>query len=513
MPSDEGPDSRIRGTFAPVARDGVPLPAQARPADDCGVGAEIRETHSAVIGLIGDVAYKVKKPVDLGFLDFRSLTARRHALEKEVRLNRRLAPDVYLDLARLVGSDGEILEHVLVMRRMPEHCRLSTLVRSDQLSADNLRRQLRSIARRLADFHSRAARGEQISDEAGQRGLRRRWTDNLTELEPFVGTSIDDAVYRHIRRLALDYVDGRGHLFERRRLAGLYLDGHGDVTAEDIFCLGDGPRILDCIDFDDRLRWVDALDDAAFLAMDLEHLHRAELGQYFLDQYAEFSAVSRVPSLEHHYIAYRALVRGKIACLRADEGEVAVQEDVDAYLQLTLRHLETGQVRLILVGGAPGTGKTTVATRVADSVGAVLLSSDVVRTELSPTHADFDDESRSRVYRELLGRAREALMSGETVVVDATWQTEQWRTWARQCAEETCSNLVELECHAPPALAAARAQRRLEHHESPSLAGRGVALTIAERRTAWPTAIAVDCSGSPDEALRGIADVFALTAR
>jgi hypothetical protein len=471
------------------------------------MAAEFRETHSAVIALVDDLAYKAKKAVDLGFLDFSSAGAREHALRRELELNRRICDDVYLDVAQLIGSDGAALESVLVMRRMPDARRLTTLVEAD---ADDMTQHLRSIARVLAEFHARAERGAQITAEAGRRGLQRRWDDNFDEMNRFVGSSIDRDVYDRIRHLALAYVDGRQPLFDRRGDARVYVDGHGDVTADDIFCLEDGPRILDCIEFDDRLRWVDALDDAAFLAMELEHLGRPELARYFLDTYAEFSAVPSVVSLEHHYIAYRAVVRAKIACLRAEQsGELADQDAVDEYLQLAMRHLEAGQVRLLLVGGAPGTGKSTIAAMLADTLGAVLLSTDTVRREIAPDPPSYDDASRLAVYRALLVRAERALANGETVVADATWQSDRLRRLARHCADATSSNLVEFECHAPPALAAARAERRVQQNWGRSQAGGSVALMLAERRTAWPTAVPVDTTGSPSEALRGIAYVLA----
>jgi hypothetical protein len=464
-----------------------------------------------VIVLAGDRAYKVKKPVDLGFLDFRSSSARRTAIERELRLNRRIAPDVYLDAATLCGSDGAEIEHVLVMRRMPDDRRLSALVVDTAASPEDLRDCLRQVARLVADFHSRAARSPLISAETGAAGLRRRWADNLAETQRFAGGAIAEAAYQRIGRLAMDYVDGRGPLFERRAAAGVYVDGHGDITADDVFCLQDGPRLLDCLDFDDRLRWVDALDDAAFLAMELEHLGRADLGRFFLDQYAEYSATPTVASLEHHYLAYRAYVRAKVACLRADQGTVAAPEAITSYLDLALCHLEAGQVRLILVGGAPGTGKSTIAGMIADALGAVLLSTDTVRRHLGPTvEASYDVQTKRRVYRELLLRAAAALGNGETVVADATWGSEHLRELASQAAQLSHSTFVELECQAPVAVAAARAERRLRGGASASRAGGGVARMLATERDPWPSATTIDCSGSPLAALRAVGSVVPL---
>jgi hypothetical protein len=464
---------------------------------------ELHETSSAIVLLAGDRAYKIKKPVDLGFLDFRTAAARRDAVQRELVLNRRLAPDVYLDAATLQGSDGTVLEHVLVMRRMPDKRRVSHLVAEGALE----HRHLDEIARLLVGFHATAARSADISNEAGAVGLRRRWTDNLRETLRFADGGATATVHRRVGELALGYVDGRGPLFAQRAADGRYVDGHADLTADDVYLLDDGPRVLDCLEFDDRLRSIDVLDDVAFLAMDLERLGRPDLGRRLLDRYAEFGGAVPVVSLEHHYLAYRAFVRAKIAWLRAEAGEPGAPDLVERYLTMTMRHLLAGEPTLVLVGGSPGTGKTTVASRLADRMGAVLLSTDRVRAELRLS-AQYDERSKAAVYEALLGRAEQALAHGESVIADATWGTVAGRVPAHTRAERTHSRLVELECHAPQALAADRAQRRFELGTNASAADAAVANRLAELREPWPTAVAVDTSGSPEEALRGITHVL-----
>ena len=328
-------------------------------------GAELHETHSGIVILIGSLAYKVKKPVDLGFLDFRTAEARALACARELQLNRRLAPDVYLEIATFSRPDGTPTEPVLVMRRMPDDRRLSTLI----CNGTDVDDDLRLLARRMAVFHAGAACGPAIAAAAGPVGLRRRWVDNLHETQPFAGTVLDPAVLARIGRAAQRFVDGRTHLLGDRVADGYAVDGHGDLIADDVFCLDDGPRVLDCLDFDDALRWVDPLDDMAFLAMDIERLGRADLAERLLAWYAEFSGTPIPDSLRHHYIAYRAFVRAKVACIRAVQGDEGSARDAVTFADLALWHLEAGEVRLILVGGAPGTGKTTVATAVADRLG------------------------------------------------------------------------------------------------------------------------------------------------
>ena len=216
----------------------------------------------------------------------------------------------------------------------------------------------------------------------------RRWEDNIEQTGRFRGTVLDASEFDETLARARRFLAGREHLLADRVSRGRIVDGHGDLIADDIFCLDDGPRVLDCLEFDDALRFVDALDDVAFLAMDLERLGRPDLADYFHDAYVEFSADPAPPSLWHHYLAYRAFVRVKVACLRHEQGADDAAKTAAQHLRLCADHLRAGTVRLALVGGLPGTGKSTVAGRLADLAGAVVLSSDRLRKEqagLSPT--------------------------------------------------------------------------------------------------------------------------------
>ncbi len=348
--------------------------------------AEMKETHAGVVLLLGDRAYKLKKPVDLGFLDFTRRETRRRVCREEVELNRRLAPDVYEGVADVLGPDGRPCEHLVVMRRMPEERRLSTLIRSGEPVDDHLR----LVARTLASMHSRARRGPEVDEQGGAAALRSRWTASFDQVRGLPDPVLAPEVAAGIERLTLRFLDGRGPLLAARVAEGRIVDGHGDLMAEDVFCLDDGPRILDCLEFDERLRFLDGLDDAAFLAMDLERLGVPRQAERFLHWYAEFSGDPAPPSLWHHYVAYRAFVRAKVACLRHGQGADAAASEARELAALALRHLRAGAVRLVLVGGPPGSGKSTLAAALADRLGYTLLSSDRVRKELAglaPTQA------------------------------------------------------------------------------------------------------------------------------
>ena len=473
--------------------------------------AAVRETHSAVVVLLGDRALKVKKPVDLGFLDFRSRAQRQAACRREVVLNRRLAPDVYLGVASVRGFDGVggvgavDGEPVVVMRRMPDERRLTTLVRSGQPLDD----VVVHLARMMAALHSASRRSPEISAQGRRDALRSRWRASLRQARPFHGGVLDREAANEIERLVEGFLAGREALFERRVAAGRIVDGHGDLICDDIFCLPDGPRVLDCLEFDDSLRYVDGLDDIAFLAMDLEYLGAQELAGLLVDRYAEYVGDPVPPALLQHYLAYRAFVRAKINCLKYSQGDVSARDAARSYAALALRHLRAGQVRLILVGGLPAAGKSAVAGLLADRLGAVLLSSDHLRKEmagispLAPAtgayrRGRYDEGHTARTYEELLHRADELLGVGETVVLDASWTHARLRALAADCAARAHAEFVGVECCAPSSL---RRARLVARSEDASDADPQVADRMAVDADPWPDAIRVSSATGAGAAL------------
>lgn len=457
---------------------------------------EVRETHAGVVFRVGDRAYKLKKPVDLGFLDFTTLAARRRICHREVELNRRLAPDVYLGVADVHDPHGRPCEHLVVMRWMPDDRRLSTLVRAGAPVADDLRR----LARLLAAFHSRTARRPEIADEGRRDALRDRWVASFEQTRPYRGTVLPESSAEEVERLALRFLGGRAALFDARADDGRVVDGHGDLMADDVFCLDDGPRPLDCLEFDDRLRWLDALDDASFLAMDLERLGAADLAHTFLEWYVDFAGDPAPASLRHHYVAYRAFVRAKVACLRHDQGGEDAAAEARLLTTMAVRHLRAGAVELVLVGGLPGTGKSTVAGGIADRLNITLLSSDRIRKELagiSPqTSASspygegvYSADHTDRTYAELLNRAEKLLSHGESVVLDASWNDGRRRDAAVALAERLDADLAALRCVAPTELTAERLRRR---RGDVSDADEAVAEAMAAHADPWPEATVLD---------------------
>jgi uncharacterized protein len=468
----------------------------------------VAETHSGLVFFAGDRAFKLKKAVDLGFLDFTTREQRQAACEREVALNRRLAPDVYLGVADVHDATGAVCDHLVVMRRMPAERRLSTLV----LGGADVGAALDDLARLVADFHARAERSSEADRAAGGDALARRWRANTDGLRPFAGRFVDGADIDAVERLALRYLAGRGPLFATRVANRRACDGHGDLLADDIFCLDDGPRVLDCLEFDDALRLDDVLADVAFLAMDLERLGRPDLAARFLAAYRRASHDDWPASLGHHHVAYRAQVRAKVAAIRAEQGVTDSAAKAERLLDLARAHLDAGRVRLVLVGGLPGTGKSTLARHVGEATGALVVRSDVVRKELAGIRPDqraaaefgegiYSAATTTAAYQELLARADRALRMGVTTVLDASWTDESQRADARALAAATASDLVELRCVAPPGVVAERIAARAAAGGDASDADSAIGAAMAAVADPWPTSVAVDTVAEPTAVL------------
>lgn len=460
--------------------------------------AEIRETHTGIVVLIGDKAYKAKKPVTTDFLDFSSTDRRERACAREVLLNSRLAPESYLGVGHWSDPAGGPAEPIVVMRRYPDSRRLATLVRHGA----PVEGELADIAEALATFHDRSCHNRDVDAQGKVGAISARWEENLAELKHFAGTVTPLELIEQVEALARQYIVGRTALFGQRIIDERIVDGHGDLLAEDIFCMPDGPALLDCLDFDDYLRYVDRIDDAAFLAMDLEFIGRKDLADYFLDTYSHFAKDDAPASLKHFYIAYRAVVRAKVDCIRFAQGRPEASGDAPRHLTLALEHLTAGKLRLVLIGGAPGTGKTTLARSLGDRVGAEVISTDHVRRELQqhgkitgePGSLDeglYEPDQVAAVYHDVICRARLTLTGGRPVILDGTWRDPRQRHLARALASQTASTLLEIVCWTPVDAAVERVGHRAA---GASDATPQIARALAVRDDAWDTAHPIDTS-------------------
>lgn len=453
----------------------------------------------SVLFFYGNRVFKVRRPIAYAFADFSDLERRRIDCEREVALNRRLAPDVYLGTAT-ASMDGHALEHAVVMRRLPEDRNLAALVKAGRPVGV----ELGHVAEVLAAFHNRALRSPVISAAATSTALWQRWQADGEGLGPFVGRLFGAGDYSELTRLARRYLDGRGPLFSRRIAQGAVCDAHGDLQASDVFCLDDGPRILDCLEFDDQLRYIDVLADVAFLVEDLERLGAHDASGFFLNEYRRRSARDQPASLVHFYLATRAHVRLLVECLRHREGLTGGEAETERLLAFALAHLRAAVPRLVLVGGLPGSGKSTLAAGLARELGAELLSTDHARGQVpGRTRSErYTLRNRTAVYQWLCDRARGLLETGRTVVFDATWNDTAMRHRAAAVAREASAELRELRCDCPADVRTGRILHRLGQGPTESEATPEVAAALAGTQAAWPTATLVDTSSSPEASLK-----------
>ena len=478
---------------------------------------QVAETHTGLVVLLGEMAYKVKKPVVTDFLDFSTPESREQACAHEVALNSRLAPDSYLGVGHFQPPRGGVTEPVIVMRRHPDAARLATMVRGGQ----DVSGPLASIAAILAAFHAGAHRGPEVDAQARPEAVRARWQENTGELARYADGAVpglDAGAVAEINSRAMGFLAGRSELLNRRIAEGRVVDGHADLLADDIFCLPTGPALLDCLEFDDRLRFVDGVDDAAFLAMDLEYLGRPDLAGFFLDRYLDLARDDAPESLRHFYIAYRAVVRAKVDCVRHTQGHPEAVADAGRHLDIALAHLRAGSVRLIMVGGGPGTGKTTLARALAGELGAEVISTDDMRAQLVArgvisgepgvlgaglyTPANIDT-----VYRAVLCAARHELAQGRTVILDGTWTDPRHREQARATAADGAAAMVEFACVAPLDATVARIRSRTggTSQVTPEIAAARAADHAGQ--ATWAGAHPIDTTREPADASAAALDI------
>lgn len=451
------------------------IEALSAPAAYPGHVAEvaIHHTHISVVFLAGPHAYKIKKPVDLGFLDFTTLEKRRYYCAEEVRLNRRLAPSVYLGVVPVVqaGAEvrveghGEVIEWAVKMERLPEDATLLRRLQRGEIGIE----LVETLARTIATFHAHAEASERIATFGRFEVVARNARENFEQSAAQVGITISRPVFDRLRALNENALTSLCPVIEARAARGVPRDTHGDLHLDHVYLFPDRPPphhlvIIDCIEFNERFRFADPIADMAFVVMDLAFRGRRDLAWAFADAYMRASGDDEGRALVPFYTSYRAAVRGKVEGFELTEKEVPEAERAAALARakahwlLALTELEEPGRRpcLILVGGLPGTGKSTLAQGLAQHAGFTILRSDVVRKELAgvPVHESahaapdqgiYTPAWTERTYAECLHRAEQALFEGQRLIVDASFIQEKHRQMFLEAAAQLripCAFLV-----------------------------------------------------------------------
>ncbi|HLV79519.1 MAG TPA: AAA family ATPase [Chthonomonadaceae bacterium] len=443
----------------------------------------VLHTHISCVFLAGDYAYKIKKPVDFGFLDYRAADRRHFFCEQELLINRRLCADIYLDVVPItavedrlvVGGEGFPVEWAVQMRRLRDRDMLPARLALGTLG----RLQIERIAQRLAAFHAQAASDARIRAFGAPEEITRTIAMTLNVMDSNATAPWLEAPCQAIRLYLEGFLQDEAGLLRLRMQEGRTRDCHGDLRLQNI-CLdprySDGIQIFDGIEFNVALRCIDTAADLAYLAMDLDLAGRADLGAILVDAYEGASGDTTLRRVLPFYRAYRACVRGNIALLAAAEPEIPMPaREAQRSLAGTAYDLAWSYSRrrerpaLLLTTGFSGSGKSALAEEVCRRLPAVLLSSDRVRKEMAGIPATMRLESagytltqRAAVYAEMRRRARGHLERGENVLLDATFLSALERAAAGTLAAECGAGLWLLECRCPDAMIRRRLRERTD---------------------------------------------------
>jgi aminoglycoside phosphotransferase family enzyme/predicted kinase len=446
--------------------DAYPFPAE---------GIEVHQTHISVVFLAGGFAYKIKKPVNLGFLDFSTLERRKHFCEEEVRLNRRLAPSVYLGVVPVTEAGGrvvfegtgDVVEWAVKMVRLPAEATLEQRL----LSGEVTEARLEELSRVLAEFHRAAATSPEIARFGDFATVSRNALENFSQARPEIGVTVHADVLARLEALTTAALERLRPLIESRAARGVPRDTHGDLHLDHVYLFDSEPRtvVVDCIEFNDRFRYADPVADMAFLVMDLKFHGRPDPARGFADAYFCESGDEEGRALLPFYASYRAAVRAKVEGFELRECEIDTEErgralaKAKAHWLLALGELEEPAHRpcLLLVGGLPGSGKSTLARGLAAGGAFEVIRSDVVRKEIAPQGGDlYAPEMTDRTYRECLRRAIDLLFAGRCVIVDATFREERWRGEFLRAARGLAVPALILICRSDPATTRTRLAHR-----------------------------------------------------
>ncbi|HKI98357.1 MAG TPA: AAA family ATPase [bacterium] len=458
---------------------------------DQGGPIELVQTHISSVFLTPRYVFKFKRPLDVGFADFRTVAQRERFCRAELELNRRLAKGVYLDVLPLhaagegfrLGGSGEVADWCVVMTRLPAADMLDHRLSHGRVSLA----QLDALAELLVAFHRNAVGGPGLARFGGLDVVRGNWDENFAQTEAFVGQTLSREDFDAIRAAVGDWLARHAALLEARAAGGFVRDGHGDLRCEHVYLgLGEAIKVIDCVEFNDRFRYGDVANDLAFLLMDLTNLGQPRLARRLLERYVALSGDAGLPRLVAFYACYRAYVRGKVTAFKLNDRTLAgrqreaVRKRAAGYFRLARNFTrQMAPPVLVLVAGLMGTGKTALAEALAAEAGLVAHNSDAVRKALAAAESAsgaaapwgggiYTPAWNARTYDALFARAEAALRAGRSVILDASFSRRADRQCARELATRLDAQLVLVECKLDEARTRKRLRQRTREGRSVS---------------------------------------------
>ncbi len=454
------------------------------------------ETHISWVLLAGRHAYKIKKPVNFGFLDFSTLEMRRASCLEELRVNKRYSPDLYIGVTPICGTppfsridgSGDAVEYAVVMSRFPPDQTFDQLASAGALTTDHIL----LFAELLARFHLSLPPAPEQSGISALGHADHFVAANFEHLRSQVDAAPQRGELESLAKWTLIERARRGQQLLARSKEGHIRECHGDLHLGNVVLLGDRVRLFDGIEFNADLRWIDTLNEVAFPLMDLEVQGYPDLAYRFLNRYLELSGDYGGMCVLDYYRLYRAMVRAKVASLRreqtSDHNErAACGRQLQRYVDYGLRLIQPKQPKLIIMHGLSGSGKSVLASDLAAQLPGILIRSDIERKRSRPSKFAVEDEPPTNLYHpdqiratyeRLFTKARCILQCGHTVILDATFLRHEWREHALRIAIECHAEFRIVDCQAPVELLQDRIQARRKDARDPSDAD----MTVLERQ-------------------------------
>ncbi len=442
---------------------------------------DVEETHISYVFLTGQYAYKIKKPLNVGFLDFTTLEQRRAYCQREVELNRDLEPDAYLGVVEVrrdagryrVEGAGEVVEYAVKMRQFPPDSRMDLLLPRDLVT----RPQIRRLAERIAGFHEQTPTNEAITQGGGRRALAANVAENFAQTECYVGATLNRYAFDNIKAFSLACLDAFDALLASREAAGLVRDCHGDLHSRQVFMSG-GIHLMDRIAVAERFRYSDTGQDVAFMAMDLDFHQRADLSRLLVQHYSRITGDANLYKLISFFKCSRAYVRGKVTSLLSDDPAASAglreeaRQRAARYFSLARRYARRNAPKgIFLMVGPTGVGKSVAAGELAQRWGIRRLMADRIRKELAgipPLERRSEATGKGiytprfnrLTYEELLRRAEASLRHRKPVILDATFLRRQHRKPVYALGQRFDVPVWVLWCKAPEPLTHQRLDAR-----------------------------------------------------
>jgi len=448
----------------------------------------VLQTHISYVVLTDEFAYKIKKPVDFGFLDYSTLEKRKHFCNQEVLLNKRLCPEIYLGLVSLtktsdsleLDGSGEVVEYAVKMKQFSQDHIMTQLLQEDTI----VHRHIDDILSVLVPFYHNQQSSQDIQSYGALESIRQNTDENFEQTQAMIGTTITKDAFDELKQTTDDFYLEHSDVFEHRQ--SCIKDCHGDLHSGNIVIQKEKTCIFDCIEFNKRFRYIDVASDIGFLAMDLDYLNQPYLSSYLIDSYVNQSNDTGIFDVLNFYKTYRAYVRGKVAGFKLNDPHVSQKDKEQVcsithqYFSLACYYAKLLQIQmtnsrplLFMVMGITGTGKSTIAQKLSVDYHAIVINTDIIRKQQAGMdvyerhHDEFDKglyspENITQTYKMVAEFAEKQLTAGYHVVVDATCRTQQHRSLISSVAEKHDALVVRIYCVCDDEVARSRLDKRVQ---------------------------------------------------